>query len=289
MRHVTRLERNLQFIKFVRIIEDLRTMWKSVTTRLFQCQYSTNFLNQRFASNGNRKWLKKDEKFPYNKSNRRRTDPGLRKQAKALDPHGSFDEEDYENELDIMKVHKLYNQHQSFRQDHKEFVKMKTVQQKYFKIPQERKLSWSDKEHIRYLHNTDPEMWTFEMISDQFNIDQEVAKRIATAKWIPKQNKISTVNNQMSEVQVTESRNANSPRLRPRDSQKRMTLTELQRNIGVEQKKEEEIILKHEAEPMHNPENDPKSDILIQFFSKNHPPVWMEKKSNLQPKVCLVF
>ena len=268
-------------------------MWKFGVSSLLRCQYSVNFMNQRFTIHNNKKWTKKTNRYPSKKIDKQRSDPGLRRQARAFDPDGNFEEEDYENEVDILKFDKLYDQHQSFRKDHKETVKMKIVEQKYFKKPQEDKLSWSDKEHIRYLYNTDPKTWTFQMISEHFHVDPKIAKRIATAKWIPKQTKSSERDNQVTATQVAEFvRSKDLPderRVKPYNSQEMITFAELQKSMGIEQKKEEEIGLKHEAEPMHNPKNDPKVDKLIQFFTEDCPYVWAEKESHPQSKVSVIL
>jgi len=259
-------------------------MWKFGISSLFKCSCSVNIINQRFASHSNKKWTQKTSKSPKKKFSKQDPDP-RRQKFSAFNPDENFDEEDYENEVDIMKFNKLYDDHQTIRENHKEIVKKKIIQQRYFKTPQEKNLSWSDKEHIRYLYNTDSTTWTFEMIGDHFKIDQDIARRIATAKWIPKQNKSG--DDQISNTQGTEFlklSDPNSTKLKPQGLQEMMTFAEQQKSIGVEQKKEEEISLKHEAEPMHNPKNDSEVDRLIQFLSKDHPSVWAKQETDPQSK-----
>lgn len=88
--------------------------------------------------------------------------------------------------MDIYKYHHIKKLEEQEREKYKEFLKFKIVERKYFKKESEKVLSWSDKEHIRYLHNTDPQKWTHEVLSDQFQVEPRYIKAISKAKWIPK-------------------------------------------------------------------------------------------------------
>uniref|UniRef100_T1J7N9 Uncharacterized protein n=1 Tax=Strigamia maritima TaxID=126957 RepID=T1J7N9_STRMM len=70
--------------------------------------------------------------------------------------------------------------------DHFEKVKqLKTIERKYFRKPPEvNLLTWAMKEKIRYLHNTDPETWTFQELSEGFPISPEGVKRLLKNKSV---------------------------------------------------------------------------------------------------------
>jgi len=261
-------------------------MWKFgiVSTGLFRCCSVNMAISQRFASldKKEKKYPKKTRKFPGKRIANERPATSIGRQPAALDRHDEFfEEDDFDNEVDVLKFDKLYDDHKKFGEERKEMVKMKIVEQKYFRAPQENKLSWSDKEHIRYLHNTDPQTWTFKMISDHFSVNENTARKIASATWIPKKNtKLKEEDNQVSETQVAEFvklRDPDACRSKSRDRQEIMTLEELHKSMGMEPKREE-INHKLEAEPIHNLKNDTEADKLIQFLSKDRPCVWAEKR-----------
>jgi hypothetical protein len=90
-----------------------------------------------------------------------------------------------------------------------------------------------------YLHNTDPEKWTFEAISEQFKIDFHVAKAVATAKWLPDKPKtkegltskenllIGDPTSQPTMIQVEGGKDENSKKL--------MNWKELSKSMGLEE------------------------------------------------------
>lgn len=130
--------------------------------------------------------------FKQNGRHSIKQDPGIRRQARAMKNHineNEFFHEELNEEVDAMKFDKLYDSHQENKKNIDELVKLKIVKQKYFKETKQNMLSWSDKEHIRYLHNTDPQQWTYEVIAEKFHIDLDVAKAVAKANWIPKKPK----------------------------------------------------------------------------------------------------
>lgn len=68
-------------------------------------------------------------------------------------------------------------------------VRQKTIQRKYFKsrgLEEENLLTWSMKEQLKYLHSTDPDRWTPEVLSDSFPISPEGVARLLHSRWVPK-------------------------------------------------------------------------------------------------------
>lgn len=69
------------------------------------------------------------------------------------------------------------------------FIRKKTIEQKYFKQygPTEvNLLTWAMKEQLRYLHMTDPDYWTPEVLSQAFPVSPAGAKKLAKSKWAPR-------------------------------------------------------------------------------------------------------
>lgn len=116
------------------------------------------FLVRRFYSrySPSRKYISKSKK-----------DPGIYKQGKVLNE----DPEDIDfNELesDFMNVHLSHKEHIEQMKQWREKEKYLIVKQKYFKENLPNFLTWHDKEQIRYLHNSDPEEWSIEKLSEGF-------------------------------------------------------------------------------------------------------------------------
>ena len=222
--------------------------------------------------------------------------PGIRRQAEALGDfanHNEFErEEDFDDEVNVINFDKMYDKTQSKKQEIKELVKMKMVKQKYFKDSVEEKtLSWSDKEHIRFLHNSDPQQWTFEMIAEHFRIEPHVAKAIATAKWIPKKPKSEEANllstseihplaNIVEEQQEITEPSTHSWKSRIFKKNQRVTLQELKKDMGVT----EECKTKNDFKPKEvdfEPEDvSVDKDLVLQYLSSNSPPKWASQESN---------
>ena len=89
-----------------------------------------------------------------------------------------------------MQADQLYDKHESDRSANKEFIKRKMVERKYFKPPTSQTLTHAEREHVQYLHNTDPVTWKPEVIAEQFKIEYEVAKKLVKSKWV-RQEKIA--------------------------------------------------------------------------------------------------
>lgn len=71
-------------------------------------------------------------------------------------------------------------------QDH---LRKKTIQHKYFKsldTKEENLLTWSMKEQLKYLHSSDPNQWTPEVLSKAFPISPQGVVRLLQSHWKPK-------------------------------------------------------------------------------------------------------
>ncbi|XP_046652466.1 neugrin-like isoform X2 [Daphnia pulicaria] len=221
--------------------------------------------------------------------------PGIRRQVEALGEFANQNEfareEDFDDEVNVNKFDKMYDEAQSKKQEIKELVKMKMVKQKYFKDAVEGKtLSWSDKEHIRFLHNSDPQQWTFEMIAEHFRIEPQVAKAIATAKWIPKKTKSEELNlsnpieihplaNVVEEQQEITRTSTHPSKSRMFKENQRVTLQELKKDMGVT----EESIVKNNFKSTEidlEPEDvSVDKDLVLQYLSSKSPPKWSSQES----------
>ena len=223
-------------------------------------------------------------------------DPGIRRQANAIqefsNPNEFSKEDDFDDEVNVMKFDKLYDDAQSKKSDIKELVKMKMVKQKYFKDSVEEKtLSWSDKEHIRFLHNSDPQQWTFEMIAEHFRIEPHVAKAVATAKWIPQKSKseetslpspseiypLAKVAEEQQEIPISSSSQFKS---RIFKENQRVTLQELKKDMGLTN----EAIIRNSSKPKtvdFEPEDvSVDKDLVLQYLSGQSPSKWVSQEFN---------
>jgi len=70
-------------------------------------------------------------------------------------------------------------------QNKKERLKQQIVQ-KYFKEKEPRFLTFAEKELIQKLHNSNPEEWTIEKLSESFPALPETIRKILRTKWSPK-------------------------------------------------------------------------------------------------------
>ena len=230
------------------------------------------------------------------KNQKIKKDPGIRRQVRAVeefsDPNKFPSEEELDEEVDVLKFDKLYDKSQQTKSQVREMVQLKMVQQKYFKEGnRENILSWSDKEHIRYLHNSDPQQWTFEMIAEQFRIDPQVAKAVATAKWIPKKpqktegipinsEEIYPLENVNDENQINEppamKHSASS------NSKKPLTWRELRASMGDP---EDAVNSAKHSEPARvEPEELVDKDMIFQYLSHGSPVKWANDNSRTEPQ-----
>ncbi|XP_042229348.1 uncharacterized protein LOC121871221 [Homarus americanus] len=71
-------------------------------------------------------------------------------------------------------------------QSHK---RKKTIEQKYFKDykpKEDNLLTWAMKEQLRYLHSTDPDMWTPDALAKAFPISPAGAQKLLKVRWVMK-------------------------------------------------------------------------------------------------------
>ncbi|XP_045139250.1 uncharacterized protein LOC123520752 [Portunus trituberculatus] len=69
------------------------------------------------------------------------------------------------------------------------YLRRRTIQHKYFKAygpVEENLLTCSMKEQLKYLHSSDPDQWTPEVLSKSFPISPEGVVRLTKSYWIPK-------------------------------------------------------------------------------------------------------
>ncbi|EFN76700.1 uncharacterized protein LOC105190326 isoform X1 [Harpegnathos saltator] len=116
---------------------------------------------------------------------------GIRSKLKLLeDKSTDFDELDAhdigEFEADFMNIsesHKMYEREMVMN---KERLKRQIVARKYFKESEPRFLTFEEKEQICTLHESDPEKWPVEKLSESFPALPVTIKKILRAKWSPK-------------------------------------------------------------------------------------------------------
>ncbi|KAF7267851.1 hypothetical protein GWI33_018978 [Rhynchophorus ferrugineus] len=126
-------------------------------------------------------------------------DPGISKQAKVLNECPE-DIDFNELESDFMNVHLSHKEHVEQMKQWHEKEKYLIVKQKYFKEKFPNFLTWHDKEQIRYLHNSDPEEWSIDKLSDGFPALPEIIEKIVKGKWT-KKNKQKIENHDKTVIQ----------------------------------------------------------------------------------------
>lgn len=215
-------------------------------------------------------------------------DPGIRRQAKVLeefsDPSAFSREEELDGEVDVMKLDKVYDKYQQGKRDIKEMTQLRIVKQKYFKDSAEEKtLTWSDKEHIRFLHNSDPQHWTIEMIAEHFRIEPHVAKAVASAKWIPKKSKLQEENSSnSSEISVPvhiESEHQTVKRQSSEDKQ-RMTWQEATKSMGLTHDAAINDDSKSKPALVEPEDVNADKDLVLQYLFHGSPSKWASQKPN---------
>lgn len=66
-------------------------------------------------------------------------------------------------------------------------LKMKIIERKYFKQPQEPNLlTWEAKEQMRYLNSEFPEEWTVDRLAESFPVSREGVVRLLRSRWVPR-------------------------------------------------------------------------------------------------------
>ncbi|XP_059061585.1 uncharacterized protein LOC131854479 isoform X2 [Achroia grisella] len=78
-----------------------------------------------------------------------------------------------------------YNEHLNETLIGKYELRHKIVKEKYFKENMPNLLTWSEKEQIRHLANTQPEEWTPERLAESFPVTVPVVKKLLKYPWKP--------------------------------------------------------------------------------------------------------
>lgn len=124
--------------------------------------------NQFMRMNVTKQLIRSRRDMPRKK---RLIDPGIQKRKEIVNDNQELEElsnYDFDLEADFMNVGKNHEQYEKEHMLRLEQQKYYIVKQKYFKEKLPNFLTWSDKEQIRYLHNTNPEEWTIEKLSEGF-------------------------------------------------------------------------------------------------------------------------
>ncbi|XP_068085096.1 neugrin-like [Anabrus simplex] len=114
-----------------------------------------------------------------------KTNPGIQKRLTllSLENLDSVDEID-ELESDFMTVNREYTSHEREMQKENDKRQLKMVGRKYFKEPREPNLlTWEEQEHIRYLHQTDPDEWSVEKLAVSFPATESVIQKVLKSHW----------------------------------------------------------------------------------------------------------
>ncbi|XP_032781603.2 neugrin [Daphnia magna] len=215
-------------------------------------------------------------------------EPGIRRQAKVLeefsDPNIFPREEELDGEVDVVKLDKVYDKYQQNKQDIKELTKLRIVKQKYFKdTTEEKTLTWSDKEHIRFLHNSDPQQWTIEMIAEHFRIEPHVAKAVASAKWIPKKSKLQEeISSNSTEIYppVNEKSEQQTAKRQSFEDKQIMTWHEVTKDMGVTCDAVSKNQSKSKPASVELEDVGVDKDLVLQYLSPGSPSKWASRKSS---------
>lgn len=126
------------------------------------------------------------------KANRNQPNPGIQRQIMASEETeggGAAAAEDPEAfgdyESDFFEINKSHKEYEKDLKYHKEKIKRRMIDNKYFKIKQYNFLTWSEKQQIRYLNENDPDEWTIERLSESFPVTSDIIIKILKAKWYP--------------------------------------------------------------------------------------------------------
>lgn len=93
---------------------------------------------------------------------------------------------EFDPESDFLDVHKSHRQHEGEMKKHEQKISSWIVYNKYFRQKSPNFLTWAEKEHIRHLHEQDPEQWSPERLCESFPADLHIIKKILKANWVPR-------------------------------------------------------------------------------------------------------
>ncbi|GBP34428.1 Neugrin [Eumeta japonica] len=107
----------------------------------------------------------------------------FKKEGVTLD--GNVEEYVEESESDFLDLAEVHKEYESEERLQGKQLRRQIVKNKYFEESTPNLLTWSEKEQIRHLHNTEPTEWTPERIAESFPITVAVAKKILKYPWKP--------------------------------------------------------------------------------------------------------
>ncbi|KAJ2949519.1 hypothetical protein O0L34_g15440 [Tuta absoluta] len=117
--------------------------------------------------------------------------PGLQQRINAFRKEGmNIEDEDAEefvetSESEFYNVGEAYNAHLNENIAGKLEKRHHIIKEKYFKENMPNLLTWSEKEQIRHLAQTQPDEWTPEKIAESFPVTVPVVKKLLKYAWKP--------------------------------------------------------------------------------------------------------
>lgn len=111
--------------------------------------------------------------------------PGIGHRMKIFEKDQVNEFDDLEDmESDFMNIHKSHKVVRNELAEHQDKLGSWIVKDKYFKSPSLNLLTYSEKEQIRHLHDSDREEWTPEKLAASFPATEETIGKIIKAKWL---------------------------------------------------------------------------------------------------------
>lgn len=87
-------------------------------------------------------------------------------------------------ESDFMNTHNSHKEVQKELRGHRDKLSSYIVKDKYFNSHSVNLLTYSEKEQIRHLHDSDREEWTVEKLAGSFPATEDTISKIIKAKWV---------------------------------------------------------------------------------------------------------
>lgn len=118
--------------------------------------------------------------------------PGIQSRLNVLEDDAEHDFESMADmemedvEPDFAEAHQSYDSYKKELTKNKDLLKLRIVARKYFKEVEPSLLTYVEKEQIRYLHESDPLVYTPEQLSQSFPALPHTVRKILKAKWTPK-------------------------------------------------------------------------------------------------------
>lgn len=92
-----------------------------------------------------------------------------------------------DNECDFFGASHTHLQHEKENTKLKKLIEFKRIERKFFSpIKHPNLLTWSEKEQIKYLFNSDPSTWTPEKLALSFPATIDTIKKVLKSQWAPK-------------------------------------------------------------------------------------------------------